>query len=193
MLMLLQYFPFTNLMTLLLAVDLYLNSLLQFLSIFLSSELCFASRIWWTFFYFFPPLKLSARFVLTHFRKASPEPALCSEVSLAFSLSVWENRPGLDPQRKKDAISKLLYPLCLASAGWSVNLDLRQSNLLLSSDCMLTCCNPLILRGQGCKDEENSPIFLSRGCGFLFNSKSSLKKYLHLTLYYAPKNNHSKN
>lgn len=90
----------------------------------------------------FPPLKLPVRIVLTHISKASPEPALSSEVSVAFLLSVGEHRPALDSPMAKGCHIKALHPLCLESAGWSGNLDQRQNTLLFSSDPVLTCCNP---------------------------------------------------
>lgn len=105
--MLSHCFRNTNLLMLRLAVDLYLNSLFQLPSTFLHLVNFTLLLKYDELSSFLPPLKLFVRFVSTHISKASPEPALFSEVSLAFLLSVGEHGPALDPPRQKDAISKL--------------------------------------------------------------------------------------
>lgn len=72
-------------MMLLWAVDLPLDSLLQILSTFvpLANYTQLIEGISCIFF----PVKLSTMLVLTHLKKASSEPAVPSEISLAFVLS----------------------------------------------------------------------------------------------------------
>lgn len=105
--MLSHCFRNTNLLMLRLVVDLHLNSLFQFPSTFLHLVNFTLLLKYDELSSFLPPptrIFLSDLFQLI---SVKPEPALFSEVSLAFLLSVGEHRPALDPPRQKDAISKL--------------------------------------------------------------------------------------